>query len=343
MRGSALARRSTPNISDAARQYVSQEFARSGSRGMRYSNRSLLTRFAVAMNDCQVGSLKAERIEAWFYEPGGLAESCARSTLGKYRNDLKGFLAWCFRRRWCDDPELLLGGIRDRSTRVGRQRLRLSEADMWRLAEHAESARDRALLVFIMHTAVRVSEALSVRLSDLRLDSGQVRLRIAKTHDEDTVNVAPALDRALREWLTVYTEHENPPRTGYLFPARRRPRGAVTYTGWDSARPVTNPRNVIRGMAERADVYLEDGDGWHTIRRSVARIFFDRASGMGHDAAMRMTSALLHHKNTQTTEIYLGLQVERAKRDEIMTVGFLSDPANESAVSLEEFRRGKAQ
>jgi hypothetical protein len=58
----------------------------------------------------------------------------------------------------------------------------------------------------------------------------------------------------------------------------------------------------------------------------VARLFFENASHRGHDAALRMTSAFLHHANTATTEIYLGLQHEKAKRDEIMSAGFLSDP-----------------
>ena len=35
----------------------------------------------------------------------------------------------------------------------------------------------------------------------------------------------------------------------------------------------------------------------------------------GHDEALRMTSSFLHHSSVQTTEVYLGLQHERIKRD----------------------------
>ncbi|MGH7240514.1 MAG: hypothetical protein ACREHG_10705 [Candidatus Saccharimonadales bacterium] len=39
-----------------------------------------------------------------------------------------------------------------------------------------------------------------------------------------------------------------------------------------------------------------------------------------------MTAEFLHHKNTQTTETYLGVGMERAKRDTVMAAGFLTDP-----------------
>src|SRR5690606_5379654 len=137
-----------------------------------------------------------------FYGPEGLTHSCARSTLGKYYGDLKGFLAWCYRRGWCDDPERLLGGISHTSTRVRRNRLRLSEGQMWALVKSAATPRDAAMIAFAMHTGCRVSEILDLRLRDVNLETGLVSLRVIKTREEDVMAIAPTLERYLREWLT---------------------------------------------------------------------------------------------------------------------------------------------
>jgi integrase len=310
---------------------VEQTYMRGGSKDTRRKNWSVVRRLAAATNDRQVGTLTPEHIEAFFYGPGGLVETCARTTLATYRNTLKTFLAWCYRRKWCDEPDYLLGGVLDVSTKSRRVRLRLSESQMWSMVEAARDARDRAMLTFAMHTGCRISEIIAVRLRDLNLETGEVHVKIIKTREEDVMRIAPALDRELRAWLTAYTERHNPPSDAYLFPARAPARlvgirhASDAERGYSPHSKISSPGLQIRAMADAAGIELEDGDGWHTIRRSVARLFFDRASARGHDAALRMTSAFLHHRNTTTTEIYLGLQLEKAKRDEIMSDGFLID------------------
>lgn len=340
-----MARRSTPNVSKAAADFIAYNYGKGGSAGVRYSQQSLLRRFARSVNDCQAGTLTPEHLETFFYGPGGLAETCARSTMGKYHGDLKAFLSWAHRRSWCDDPARLLGGITHTSTRVRRNRLRLSESQMWAMVQAAPTPRDAAMLVVAMHTGCRVSEILDIRLRDVNLETAELGLRIIKTHEEDVMRIAPTLDRYLREWLTAYHEYAQPASSDYLFPAARRPAFVEGFVadwqerGFNPDRKINNPATIVRDMAARAGVELESGDGWHTVRRSVARLFFDKSSHRGHDAALRMTAAFLHHKNTSTTEIYLGLELEKAKRDLIMAEGFLSDPTEvENVRSLNEYR-----
>lgn len=341
-----MARRSTPALSVAAQRYVDYCYGRGGSDGVRYSQRSLLGRLSRFLNDCQTGSVTPEQIEEFFYGAGGLATNCARSTLGKYFGDLRAFFDWTHRRGWSDAPGFLLGGITHTSTRVQRNRVRLSEPQMWAMVEHAPTPRDAAMVVFAMHTGCRISEILDLRIRDLNLDTREVAMRIIKSRAEDVMRVSPVLDRYLREWLSVYHDMHAPARDARLFPAGNRPtfvNGMCAdwqERGFDPYRKINNPVTIIRPMAEAAGVSLESGDGWHTIRRSVARIFFDKASHLGHDAALRMTSAFLHHKNTSTTEIYLGLELEKAKRDEIMSEGFLSNPAdNASIANMSDYRK----
>jgi integrase len=343
----SVARRSTPKVSDAARRYIAHRYGQGGSEGVRYALRSLLTRFARAVNDVQVGSLKPEHVDDFFYDPDkGLTVTCARTTLGKYYNDLKGFLTFCHRRGWCDDPGFLVGGVVHTSTHGKRNRLRLSEAQLWSLVEHAPTPRHAAMIVFAMHTGCRISEILDVKVKDLNFELGELSLRVIKTHEEDVMRISPTFERYMREWLTVYSQVCHVTQEARLFPAARR--GLITRgravpwdeRGFNTAQKINNPIHIIRACADAAGIALEDGDGWHTVRRSVARIFFDKASHLGHDAALRMTSAFLHHKNTSTTERYLGLELEKVKRDEVMADGFLSDPfASDRIAQLDAYRK----
>ena len=341
-----MARRSTPDVWTAAERYIAYCYARGRSDQLRKTQRSLFRRFARFVNDRQVGSLTTDDLEEFFYGPEGLTHSCAFSTLGKYRGDLKGFLAWCFRRRWCDDPEQLLGGVVHTSTRARRERLRLSEDQMWSMVRAARDERDAAMLVFAMHTGCRISELLALRVRDVRFETGEVKVRIIKTKEEDVIRMSPLLEKHLRSWITTYTRVENPDPDAFLFPARAPARlvgvrhASDAERGYTAHGQITSPGKYLKRMAEDAGVELENGDAWHTIRRSVARLFFDKASHLGHDAALRMTSAFLHHRNTSTTEIYLGLQLERARRDDVMATGFLSGPDAENVLRLDKYREG---
>lgn len=78
---------------------------------------------------------------------------------------------------------------------------------------------------------------------------------------------------------------------------------------------MTHPERVVQDALRMAGVRVEPGEGVHTLRRSVARGFFDAAAEAGYDGALRTTAALLHHQSTQTTELYLGIAADRLRRD----------------------------
>ena len=78
---------------------------------------------------------------------------------------------------------------------------------------------------------------------------------------------------------------------------------------------LSKPATIIQKALRASGIELSPGEGLHTIRRSVARAFFEREAAKGNDIALRATSALLHHSSTQVTEIYLGLNHERVRRN----------------------------
>ncbi len=79
---------------------------------------------------------------------------------------------------------------------------------------------------------------------------------------------------------------------------------------------MTHPERVVHAALARVGLPTRH-EGAHTIRRAVARHFFDSlvATDLGYDGALRTVSALLHHSNAATTETYLGLSSERQRRD----------------------------
>jgi len=147
---------------------------------------------------------------------------------------------------------------------------------------------------------------------------------------EDEMPVTAGLARVLRRWLVSYAAHIGRPLApeDYLFPARKsggyrwrtepdgkRGRFRAPDT-WMLDKAMRHPERVVKNALAAAGRPTQ-GEGCHTLRRAAARAMFDDLSGEGgYDSALRVVSAWLHHSNSTTTEKYLGLDVERKRRDE---------------------------
>ena len=209
-------------------------------------------------------------------------------------------------------------------------RLQPPPATLLRLLDAAENERDRAYMAAAINTALRANELLALTIGSVDLEGGWLHVVITKTQEEDLVPITSDLDTALRRWLTTYaSEVDRPLRSDdLLFPARRgnvyrwylddggqRVRGRAP-ASWCPEKRMTHAQRVVQS-ALRAVGLPTKGEGTHTLRRAVARAFFDSmAHEVGYDAALRTVSALLHHKSVATTELYLGLTSERKRRDE---------------------------
>lgn len=334
MRGWAtVARRTTPRLSEAAAEYVGQLKRQGKSRGMVYSAKSLLSRLADSQKDCQTGSLTPARIEDFFYGLNGLAVTCEKATLGKYRNEMKQFLGWCHRRDYnTRTADFLLQGISEKSTKNKKKRFRFTTDELAHLMECATDPRDRALIAFVANTGVRISEALSMTFQDVSLKLGQLILTIHKSNGKQVrLNMTPMLERELRAWLTVYAAMHGPAEDSwYLFPAKPsarfrrvpgeiRPR-PVQAPGYVPSKPVTVPATIIKMIGLSAGFDLPAGEAWHIVRRSSATLLFEKANKTnGRDSAMRMVQAFLNHEQMSTTEGYLDLEVERQRLNALLS------------------------
>ena len=72
------------------------------------------------------------------------------------------------------------------------------------------------------------------------------------------------------------------------------------------------------GYATRDASGKSTREGSHTLRRSGARAYYDHWVAEGRADAIRIVQTLLHHKKVEQTQEYIGLELDRANRDELM-------------------------
>lgn len=330
-----------PTLSDALNQYLSAYRARRAPATLK-GDRFVLSRFVAAMGDIQVRHLRPERVTDWFYGPGGLLdehqtrdrrrrEPVQATTHNFYRARLKSFFTFCQQRGYLR-ADLLIEVPHMRTVR--RERQQPGPLLLLAMLDHAASNRDRAYLAVLMNTGLRANEVLRLRVGDVDLREGNLRVYISKSKQEDLLPVTSDLDGELRVWLTEYAADIGRPLAtdDFLFPAASGPRYAwvpddigvkkqvIVPSTWVPERALKKAERIVQ-TAMFALGLPTKGEGSHTIRRAIARHFFDALVSdpkLGYDGALRTVSALLHHTNISTTETYLGLSTEKSRRDKTL-------------------------
>jgi integrase len=284
---------------------------------------SVLRRFVEGVKDPQVHNLSAETAEFYF----AALTNQQPSSYNKVLQRVRLFLAFCARRGWtAGDP---LAELRARRV-PSKERMRLNGNQLRRLVECTEHPRDRALLACAVGTALRASDLIALTVGDLDLESGYLRVSIQKTQAEDRLPITQDLDAEMRRWLVWYAERLAMSGLSLtsdmrLFPSMgatnsaRVPRGRpLKYAHPKPWTKASHPAAIVQRGLLRIGIDQTRHEGLHTIRRSVGRLVFEHASALGHDSSLRVTAALLGHKSTQTTELYLGLSLDKTKRDNLL-------------------------
>lgn len=355
-----------PRLSEALDDYLN--FRRNRLAEATFKNeRHVLTRFVADVGDLQVRHLTPDHVERWFYGTNGLMaehrtrdgqvrKPIAASTHNYIRTRLKEFFAY-LARRGMTRADLLQQVVPQRVPT--KARLQPSADMLWSMLDSADCPRDRAILATAMNTGLRASEICSLRVGDVDFDAGTLHTTITKSRTEDDFPLTSDLEDELRKWLAVYrtrcAEADRPVEVTaehYLFPAKTGPhfRWRTTPEGWRQQYQVEpsfvpdRPVKKVHRVAQTALAYLglpTQHEGVHTIRRAVARHYFDTLCAEGTwDSALRMTSALLHHSNVSTTERYLGISKDRRARDESLRGRSLLGPrpTRGSVISIDAAR-----
>lgn len=145
--------------------------------------------------------------------------------------------------------------------------------------------RDAAMVVFLLHTGLRLNEALTLQLGDVQLAErkGQVLVRQGKGGKVRTVPLNVQARKALQEWLAVRPRHgshvwiqvEGEPSDGL---SNRSVQRVLVRIGQDAGLEHLTP---------------------HVLRHTFAKNLVD--SGVG----LEKVAALLGHSNLNTTRIYI--------------------------------------
>jgi integrase/recombinase XerD len=240
----------------------------------------------------EITIIEEQDLFAFLASRGGRASSAARRV-----SSLKRFYRYCLRERLIDaDPTLRL----DPPKRVPRFPKTLSETDVEALLAAPDAAtplgqRDRAMLETLYATGLRVSELVNLKLFEIDLQAGVVRV-FGKGSKERLVPLGEQAVAAVREYLSSF-------RKKLL---GKRSSDALFVTG--------------RGGAMTRQAF------WHLIRRYGARAIPGKRLSphvlrhafathlINHGADLRVVQLLLGHADISTTQIYTHVARERLKQ-----------------------------
>lgn len=184
--------------------------------------------------------------------------------------------------------------------RLGRPLPRsLGEAEVEALLDAPETdkalgLRDRAMLELLYATGLRVSELVNLRVDQVNLRQGVIRI-LGKGDRERLVPVG----EEAQQWLQRHVETARPEILGgresaFLFPTRRSEK-MTRQAFW----------HIVKRYAQRAGI--SRGLSPHTLRHAFATHL------LNHGADLRVVQMLLGHSDVSTTQIYTHVARERLK------------------------------
>ena len=210
-----------------------------------------------------------------------------------------------------------------------KRRLQPSPAQMLAMLDHTDNDRDRCFIALATNTGLRAGEIVRLRVADVDLDQGLLRVVITKSGTEDLQPITLDLDRELRIWLTTYV---------WTCAGRCAMRTTCSGQGRCQVRLARSGGRVQGARAHSLELATRHGDDAPTARRTdrfagsraanqgrgrahpqkggSAGFFDSMVAEEGFDGALRTVSAMLHHKSSAVTELYIGLDAERRRRDE---------------------------
>ena len=155
--------------------------------------------------------------------------------------------------------------------------------------------RDKAMLELMYATGLRVSELVGLKLSNLNLNQGVVRV-IGKGQKERLVPIGDEAHDSLKAYLSIgRPEFLQGVQTEFVFVTTRKS-GMTRQAFW----------YMLRRYAVQCDIALKLSP--HMLRHSFATHL------LNHGADLRVVQLLLGHSDLSTTQIYTHIAREGLKR-----------------------------
>ncbi len=228
---------------------------------------------------------------AWRVEAGARPRSTARQ-LSSFRGFFRHLLREGARK---DDPTAQI-----EMPKIGRPLPKsLSESEVEALLEAPDTStclghRDRTMLEVLYATGLRVTELVNLRLNQVNLNQGVMRV-VGKGNKERLI---PLGEESL-EWIDQFIRGPRAEilldrQSDYLFPTRRGDH-MTRQAFW----------HLIKRYATKSKV--EKGLSPHTLRHAFATHL------LNHGADLRVVQMLLGHSDLSTTQIYTHVARQRLK------------------------------
>lgn len=310
-------------LSEAAEAFLSHLKARGLAKNTVKAYEVPLNRARAFWGDLYVHNIKPEHIDNLFSHYGWSPKT-RNLYLGGYRQ----FFDYCRRHAWMPkdyDPTDTW-----RMLRVPQQEMpRIGIEDFPRVLEAATDPRDRAVVALGLFTFCRASEIRTLRVRDIDFKRGEVDIYRHKTQQADRLPLVTELKQEMLLWLNTYQAQQgelNPdwflvPAKGPLPMAWSHELGRLSPTGAPAilrpTAPMSHPYRATQRPL-RAIGVTSKGVGGHVLRRSGARALFDRLRHEGYDGALKRVQSMLGHSSGTITEQYIGLDVERVQRNELL-------------------------
>ena len=316
------------NLDDAITEWCAARASMGYPKSTVKAGEQAMKLFLTVVGNVQVRNLGAHHGEMYLAYLRGRGNSPA--TINQRLSLARSFVDWARHRKYLRGNTNPLATVRGQKIE-DRPRRRVPVHEFPRLLDAAETTggpQARIIVALGLYLFLRTSEIEDLRIRDVDLALGEVRVFQRKTTRWDTMPISVELDEEIRRWLTWYTEDQAAPleEEWRFVPARRKHFIHDTLPG-----RVLNPGRRIGHTSHKIHAALrelgwevsgEDAEGVHTLRRSGARAWFDDLTGRddpaARDDALRKVAAMLHHRTITTTERYLGLDVDRERRDSLV-------------------------
>lgn len=340
-------------LNDAIDGYRKYRISRKKSLSALNSDRITLTRLLELVGGNQwCDKITETHLDDLFIEIG--QTNSARS-LCNHHYIMVSFFRW-LRRRGYVNVDLMED--RDPPDFTVEEKRRLPVEMFPTVLDKAANPRNRALYaagIYLLSRSVELvgnQERDGIRIGDVNLNQGRIRVHVAKQKGRnkqviDLMPITAEFDAELRQWLMIYQDH-----CGYLdpswhlFPRMTRPISSPGRMGIVKGSGRLIPDKKMHKPYEAFNAVLdaigwkldgEKGEGMHTLRRGGARARFDVLVDLGYDGALRQVQSLLHHANAGMTEGYIGINLDRFKRDAAL-IGQEMYPQLQKPVILAEHR-----
>ena len=247
-------------------------------------------------------------------------------SFNNYRQYVMMFFKFALAENWIDRNPMRHV---DPAPVVKRPRLQLSAQELLAALDGA-TPRDRVALALGMNTALRAMDIMSLKVGDVNLSNNELSAFIHKTKQHDLIPITAELRAEIIRWFEHYADAmglsdwmSDLPNEWILVPPMHflahnvwtpQAGGRVVYK---TTSVYSNPEEIVQRALKRLG-HPTKGEGFHTLRRSTARRFYELAIAKGVRDPMRMPQALLGHQRRETTEIYLGMTIEKEMRDELL-------------------------